>query len=82
MSTDLLERPKTDTSPPSTGEGDIYAHYADKNKWVEAMVEGKAIRVLCGREIVPCYDPSRFPICPDCKTIYDSLPTVAGEGNG
>jgi hypothetical protein len=23
---------------------------------------------------VPSRDPSRFPVCPDCKRIYESIP--------
>jgi len=23
---------------------------------------------------VPTRDPSRFPVCPDCKRIYESIP--------
>jgi len=45
-----------------------------KSKVVESAVTGKPIRALCGKIWVPNRDPSKFPICPDCKKIHDGLP--------
>jgi hypothetical protein len=28
---------------------------------------------LCGKVWVPGRDPDKFPVCPDCKKIYDKL---------
>ena len=28
---------------------------------------------LCGKVWVPKRDPSQFPVCPDCKRIYDEM---------
>jgi hypothetical protein len=39
----------------------------------EAQVNGTPVRALCGKVWVPSRDPQRFPICPECKEIYDSL---------
>jgi hypothetical protein len=30
---------------------------------------------LCGKVWVPSRDPSRFPVCPECKDIYDNVLT-------
>ncbi|MEO8094890.1 MAG: DUF3039 domain-containing protein, partial [Pseudolysinimonas sp.] len=27
----------------------------------------------CGKVWVPGRDPEKFPVCPDCKKIYDKL---------
>ena len=64
-------RPKT-----SHGDGDHerFAHYVDKNEMMESHVFGTPIKALCGKVWVPSRDPKRFPICPDCKAIYESLP--------
>ncbi|MGE5827280.1 MAG: DUF3039 domain-containing protein [Micromonosporaceae bacterium] len=57
------------------GDHERFAHYADKDKIMEAMVNGTPVRALCGKVWVPSRDPQRFPICPECKEIYESLPT-------
>jgi hypothetical protein len=45
---------------------------------MDSAVNGTAMRALCGKVWVPSRDPERFPICPECKEIYESLPE--GEG--
>jgi Protein of unknown function (DUF3039) len=57
------------------GDHERFAHYADRDKIMEAMVNGTPVRALCGKVWVPSRDPQRFPICPECKEIYESLPT-------
>jgi hypothetical protein len=56
------------------GDHERFAHYADKDKILEATVTGTPIRALCGKVWVPSRDPQRFPVCPECKEIYESLP--------
>jgi hypothetical protein len=34
---------------------------------------GTPITALCGKVWVPSRDPSRFPVCPECKDIYDNV---------
>lgn len=55
------------------GDHERMSHYADKDKLMEAMVNGTPVVALCGKVWVPSRDPNRFPICPECKEIYDSL---------
>ena len=55
------------------GDHDRFAHYVQKEKIVESAVTGKPVRALCGKVWVPGRDPQKFPICPDCKKIYDRL---------
>ena len=66
-------RTRPDLSP---GEGDHerFAHYVDKDKIVDSAVTGTAVVALCGKVWVPSRDPKRFPVCPECKEIYESLP--------
>jgi hypothetical protein len=54
------------------GDHERFSHYADKDKIMEAMVNGTPVRALCGKVWVPSRDPSRFPVCPECKEIYES----------
>jgi hypothetical protein len=34
---------------------------------------------LCGKKWVPSRDPKKFPVCPDCKRIYEGIPEGGGE---
>ena len=55
------------------GDHDLFAHYVQKEKILESAVTGKPVRALCGKVWVPGRDPEKFPICPDCKKIYDEF---------
>jgi len=55
------------------GDHERFAHYVRKEKIVQSAVTGKPVRALCGKKWVPSRDPEKFPICPMCKKIYDSL---------
>ena len=57
------------------GDHERFAHYVwPKDKLVEAMIEGTPVRALCGKVWVPSRDPKRFPVCPTCKEIFESIP--------
>lgn len=56
------------------GDHERFSHYADKDKIMEAMINGTPVRALCGKVWVPSRDPQRFPVCPECKEIYESIP--------
>jgi hypothetical protein len=46
------------------------------------MVMGTPVVALCGKVWVPSRDPQRFPVCPECKEIWDSLGSGDdGEGD-
>jgi hypothetical protein len=54
------------------GDHDRFSHYAEKDKLTEAMVLGTPIRALCGKIWVPSRDPNRYPVCPECKEIFEN----------
>jgi Protein of unknown function (DUF3039) len=58
------------------GEGDHerFSHYVRKDKLTEAMVMGTPVVALCGKVWIPSRDPERFPVCPECKEIWENLP--------
>ena len=62
-------------SPVDTDGGDHerFAHYVQKDKILESALTGKPVIALCGKVWVPGRDPEKFPVCPDCKKIYDKL---------
>ena len=80
MSTDVLPGlvGRTDTGTSTTIETDVtpdLSHgYVDKNKIVESAVTGDPVVALCGKVWTPSRDPKRFPVCPECKEIYEGLP--------
>lgn len=68
---------RTETRPEySVEEGDHerFSHYVPREKLTEAMVMGTPVVALCGKVWVPSRDPERFPVCPECKEIWESLP--------
>jgi hypothetical protein len=52
---------------------DPIAPNVEKEKIVESAVTGKPVRALCGKVWVPRRDPEKFPVCPDCKAIYERM---------
>lgn len=55
------------------GDHERFSHYVPKDKLTEAMVLGTPVVALCGKVWVPSRDPERFPICPDCKNVWDGM---------
>jgi hypothetical protein len=74
----LEDRPEIRESEP--GDHERFSHYVRKEKIMESAVTGTAVVALCGKVWVPSRDPQRFPVCPECKEIYESLPAGGGGG--
>lgn len=55
------------------GDHERYSHYVQKNKITESAVMGTPVMALCGKKWIPGRDPEKFPVCPDCKRIYEKL---------
>ena len=55
------------------GDQDRLSHYVPKDKLMAAMVNGTPVVALCGKVWVPTKNPDKFPVCPDCKEIWQSL---------
>jgi hypothetical protein len=68
--TETLTRTESRTQE---GDHERFAHYVRQDKIVASAVSGKPVVALCGKVWVPSRDPSKFPICPACKEIYDKL---------
>ena len=65
---ELLEKEQLDE-----GDHDRFSHYVQKEKILESAVTGKPVIALCGKVWIPGRDPEKFPVCPDCKKIYDRM---------
>ena len=55
------------------GDHDLFSHYVKKDHILESAWSGEAVEALCGKVWVPSRDPDRYPICPECKRIKESL---------
>jgi hypothetical protein len=55
------------------GDHDRFSHYVQKEKILESALSGEPVIALCGKVWTPGRDPQKFPICPECKEIYESL---------
>ncbi|MCI1901476.1 MAG: DUF3039 domain-containing protein [Bifidobacteriaceae bacterium] len=73
--TAVLERPDTseESKQDNGGDQDRYAHYVSKERIAESRLTGRPVVALCGKVWVPKKDPSNYPICPDCKRIFDEM---------
>lgn len=82
MSTELTPGAQTvedRRTQPSLDDGDHerFSHYVAKDKLTDAMVDGTPVVALCGKVWVPSRDPKRYPVCPECKDIWEGF----GSGN-
>ena len=64
------------------GDHEKFSHYVPKNDLTEAMIMGLPVIALCGKVWVPTRDQERFPVCPECKDIWDSLNSDEGDPSG
>ena len=67
--TDSIVKNKSEKS----NDNKKFAHYAEKVEVTEGYVLGTPVLALCGKIFIPSRDPLRFPLCPICKKIVDSL---------
>ena len=74
MSSTDLERPAVELEPPvvdlEPGDSERFSHYAKKEDITRAYIEGTPVIALCGKVWVPNRDPSRFPLCSECKRLF------------
>jgi Protein of unknown function (DUF3039) len=75
-STTTLERELDELIEQQTiepGDHERFSHYVKKEQILESAMTGKPVRALCGKKWTPGRDPEKFPVCPTCKEIYESL---------
>lgn len=51
----------------------VSPNYVSRDRIAESRRTGRPVVALCGKVWVPKRDPSQFPVCPDCKRIYDEM---------
>ena len=73
--TDVMEdtRVEQDLRPTDDGDHERFSHFVPKDKLTDAMINGTPVIALCGKVWVPSRDPERYPVCPECKEIWESM---------
>ncbi len=74
--TDTLDRELEELLEQETiepGDHERFTHYVKKDKILESAISGKPVKALCGKKWLPGRDPEKFPVCPDCKRIYENM---------
>lgn len=69
--TAVLEKPEEKLT--DNGDADRFAHYVSKDRIEKSRLTGRPVVALCGKVWVPKHDPAQYPVCPDCKRIYDEM---------
>ncbi|MCW4458132.1 DUF3039 domain-containing protein [Microbacterium sp. MPKO10] len=75
-STSVLDRELEELIEKETidpGDHERFSHYVKKDKILESAMTGKPVRALCGKKWTPGRDPEKFPVCPECKKVYERL---------
>lgn len=82
-STAVLDRQKQEQRT-DDGDHDRFAHYVRKDKITQAALDGSPVIALCGKVWVPGRDPDKYPVCPECKEIFEGMrePNDGGDGKG
>jgi hypothetical protein len=55
------------------GDHERFAHIVRRADQMKGYVFGEEVTALCGKRWVPSRDPQRFPVCPTCKEVLDTL---------
>ncbi len=63
------------------GDHERFSHYVAKRTLTEAMVMGTPVVALCGKVWVPSRNPEKFPVCPECKEIWEAHPEGPGSND-
>ena len=74
--TAVLDRPLEElliTEQVEEGDHERFSHYAPKNKIMESALSGAPVRALCGKMWTPGRDPQKFPVCPTCQEVWETL---------
>ena len=80
FSTDTDVRQDRRTLPTDEGDHEKFAHYVDKLLLILAMVMGPPVLSLCGKVEVPTRAPEKFPVCPECKEIWEQMKPGDSDG--
>ncbi len=78
FSTDSDVQQDRRTVPTDDGDHERFSHYVEKDKLTEAMIMGTPVVALCGKVWVPSRDPEKYPTCPECQEIWETMKDDGG----
>lgn len=55
------------------GDHDRLAHYVNKEDIIRSSMTGQPVFALCGKKWTPCKNPENYPVCPECKEVWESM---------
>ena len=73
LGTDIITDEKVDSVLDDSGDHDRFAHYVKKTSILPSTIEGTPLEALCGKKWIPSRDPQKYPVCPECKEIFEQL---------
>ena len=73
LGTDVLTEDKVEPVLDDEGDHDRFAHYVKKSAILPSTIEGTPLEALCGKKWIPSRDPQRYPVCPECKEIFNQM---------
>ena len=56
----------------------LFAPDSGGERIAESRLTGRPVVALCGKVWVPKHDPKNYPVCPECKRIFEEY----GAGGG
>lgn len=74
-----VEETRTQPSHDDGGH-ERFSHYVPKEKLTDAMINGTPVIALCGKVWVPSRDPQKYPVCPECKDIWEGFSKGDDDG--
>lgn len=77
MNETIEDAPVKTRAPVSTDDGDhdLFAHYVPKAQLEAAIFDGTSCLALCGKTWLPTKDATRYPVCPECKDVFENVLT-------
>ena len=55
------------------GDHDRHSHYVRKEDIIQSSMTGAPVFALCGKKWTPSKNPEKYPVCPECKGVYEGL---------
>lgn len=72
--TQVEELQRTEPSHADVEERDRMSHIVlPASAVTEAIITGKPCTALCGKTWVPSRDPKKYPLCPTCREVAESM---------
>jgi hypothetical protein len=73
MTTQIIESTAPVVTNTDEGDHDRFAHYVAKPDLERAILDGIPCRALCGKMWLPTRDAQTYPVCPECKEIWETM---------